>query len=205
MNDRPEPAWPASQRARALFHSDRVRGIAFSLLICLAALSWCYGSNVAAFRDVTLVGVSVLPWGIVEPGRRLPAPDEPVLIVTVATRSDLNDFARAYEVAPGYELSLCADRDVDSERLVHGMPYLYDQSGRTIMSPYAARKEPSSDRHLYTFRVPIVDTDGHDLRTSGEDMCFVLRGYNMIAQGFRSNTVVIPRSTFKAATAVAVH
>jgi hypothetical protein len=130
-------------------------------------------------------------------------PSRTLVMVSFTTDVDLLNYVRRYEYNIGTVVSLCNEETIDRSQELQRDPYVYDSAGQID----AYRKDDSSGRgaqstagiyHLFLDARPIAlagrsDIFAYDLQLSPKDVCFQLRGGNMLGSKFVSNTAIVPK------------
>ena len=144
-------------------------------------------------------------------------PSRMMIRVDFTTSENLQKIAKEFEYNIGNDTSFCTNGQYDDAMSFGWLHDVYDKFGqieayRERASSSDAGTAPAITYHLY-FEVM---SDGkhyvlleknkkpiaYDLRKQPADVCFWIRGGNMVGDHFRSNTVVVPAAELsKAITA----
>jgi hypothetical protein len=189
-----------------------------ALLILALAATGCAGIIVPDIHDLELAGLeAVTAPGPAERADKLESENfYPALIISVATATDLVWFSDRHGVTVFSEVTPC---DTPGEYWALASFGAYDRYGR--LSSYNRWRdgtpvEPPDARGRHAYRSLLKLRDGadnsrtwdpptrtgrpaYDLREAPVDLCFHLRGGNMLMAHYVSNTVRIPAAMIRAA------
>jgi hypothetical protein len=120
--------------------------------------------------------------------------------VSFSTDVKLVELVKDNEYNIGNAISLCSDGKFDSTKILQGGIYDFNDSG--LVDAYRAT-QLSPDVYyfdVYLKSVPLAgkpNTFIYDLHYQPEDICFYLRGGNMIGQTIHSNTAILPKELLR--------
>ena len=119
-----------------------------------------------------------------------------------STNLDLWDFAQSKEYNVVVEVSACTGQELDPTRELQSSVYLYTYSGS--FNSLSDKRPSDAGRYRIYFssaRFPTASdtfsTFSYDLAANPLDVCFRLRGGNMLGGSFYSNIVVIPGTAIR--------
>jgi hypothetical protein len=126
------------------------------------------------------------------------------IAIGFSTNLNLWDFAQSEEYNVTIHVTACADQKLNPTQELQSSVYVYTKSG--AFDSLGSKPPPDIGRYRVYFSVvpfPIrsdtPQTFRYDLAADPFDVCFRLRGGNMLGGTFYSNTVVIPGTTIRKA------
>ncbi len=179
----------------------------------MAVIALCAACVSTSASDVALQSVEVVDLQqqseLHPPTLQYPKPTH-LLKVTFATMNNLAQYARANEFTVGNQTYFC-DEQRDDDNLAN--PYVY-ADGVNLDEYAVGSRPPPEGRGPWTYYIFIYvqrerpresafagkpPLEAYDLRQAPKDVCFQLRGGDMLGFSHRSNVVKIPREAIAAA------
>ncbi|CCD99611.1 hypothetical protein [Bradyrhizobium sp. STM 3809] len=181
------------------------------IVLALAVLSSSIRPAVAGLDDFKVAAIEVVDdydQADISPMGHRP---RSLIKVTLSSDVDLRDYARdGFHVGVNVGVCLQGSFTIDQTKDLMGA-YVYDTLGNLI--EHREIVSPPASEHAYHFYVDVAfrplfePAPGQpppfswDLRTTPEDICFVIRGAKMLGTGFRTNLVMIPATDIAEAIA----
>lgn len=185
-------------------------------LLLLGLLSGgCSKLFIPNIGDLSLQGLDIVDMhDRPEIGRPPDAPrPSPALLIRFSTKADLVRFSRRHAVTVWPQASLCQTPGIDLRSLLTKYNGVHDSRHEIVPWDFRARSDPPdlAGRHSYhAFILTELSRRyefeqlgevhiAYDLRQEAADICFAIRGGNMIGGYYTSNVIVIPAAAIRAA------
>jgi hypothetical protein len=132
----------------------------------------------------------------------------PAIRIEFTMTGNLQKIATKSEFHIGVDASFCSNGEYDERRSISAFPALHDSLGEVDAYRGDPTKGPATGpQGSYFFYVETlsrytpraVRSTTTDFATNTRDVCFFVRGGNILGTAFRSNTVVVPAAALAAA------